>query len=71
MGIQHIERLLCYWRHSLCGLELNERLTGELWPQTRIGHSVIQHCVGILQAHTYIAVWCATVHDNKTHTPYD
>ena len=27
--------------------------------------------VYILQACTYIAIWCATIHDNKTHTPYD
>ena len=25
MDVQHIERLLYYWRHSLCGLELHER----------------------------------------------
>ena len=25
----------------------------------------------ILQAHTYIAVCCATMHDNKTHVAYD
>ena len=36
--------------------ELHERSTGELWPQTRISHSLIQHCVHILQTHTYIAI---------------
>ena len=27
--------------------------------------------VRILQTCTYIAIWCATTHDNKTHVPYD
>ena len=40
-------------------------------PQTRIGRSLIQNCVLILQAHTYIGIWSVTTHDNKTHTPYD
>ena len=42
---------------------------GALWPQTRIGRSLSQNCVHILQVH--IAIWCATIHDNKTHIPYD
>ena len=29
-----------------------------------------QHCVLILQARKYIAIWCATTHDSKTHVPY-
>ena len=45
--------------------------TGELWPQTCIGRSLIQHCVCILQAHTCIVIWCATTRDNKTHVVYD
>ena len=27
--------------------------------------------VCILQACTYIAIWCASTRDNKTHVPYD
>ena len=45
--------------------------TGELRPQIRISRSLIQNCVYILQALIYIAIWCATTHDNKTHVPYD
>ena len=41
--------------------------TGELWPHTHM----IQHCVSILQAHTYIAIWYVGTHDNKTHIPND
>ena len=40
-------------------------LTGELWPQTHIDCSLIQHCVCLLQAVSYIAIWCATMHDNS------
>ena len=35
-------------------------LTGELLPETCIGHSLIQHCVRILRAHTFITIWFAT-----------
>ena len=28
-------------------------------------------CVCILPARTYIAIWCATTPDNKSHVPYD
>ena len=41
-------------------------LTGELRPQTGIGGSLIQHCVCIPQASTYIAIWYTTTHNNKT-----
>ena len=41
-------------------------LTGELWPQTHINCSLVQHCVCILQAISYIAIWCATTYDNTT-----
>ena len=44
--------------------------TEELWSQTCISCSLIQHCVCILLAHTYIAIWYATTHDNKTHVPF-
>ena len=76
MDVQHIERLLYYWRHSLCGLELHERFDwraagGERGGQTHVSWSLIQHFVCILQARTYIAVWCSATHDNKTHVPYD
>ena len=27
--------------------------------------------LSLLLAHTYITIWCATTHDNKTHVPYD
>ena len=45
--------------------------TEALRPQTCIGHSLIQHCVSILQASTYNTVWCTTAYDNKIHVPYD
>ena len=45
--------------------------TWDLWPQTCISHSLIQHCVFILQAYRYIAIWRSSMHDNKTHIPYD
>ena len=51
---QHTERLFCYRRRSLCDLELHERSDWELRPQTRIGRSLIQHCMRMLQARTYI-----------------
>ena len=41
--------------------------TEELLSQTCIGCSLLEHCVCILQACTYIAIWCAAMHDNKTH----
>ena len=56
MDILHIEWMLYYQRHSLCGIEL---------------HEVIQYCVHILQAHTYITIWYTTMHDNETHIPND
>ena len=56
----------------LCVVESCMRdLTGELQPQTRISPSLIKHSVHILQAHTYITIWCAIMHDNKTHVPHD
>ena len=45
--------------------------TGDIQPQTCIGHSLIQHCVHMLQAVSYITIWCATTHNNKTHILYD
>ena len=33
--------------------------------------SSVQHCVRILQSHTYIAISYATTPENKTHVPYD
>ena len=42
--------------------------TGELRPQTRI---VVVLCYNILHACTYIAIWCVTTHDNKSHVAYD
>ena len=63
MVVQHIEHL--------CGLEYVRDWTRELRPQTHIGRSLIQNCVRILQAHTYIAIWCVITVDNKTHIHYD
>ena len=40
-------------------------------PDIHHGRSLIQHGLRILQAHTYIAIWCVTTPDNKTHVPYD
>ena len=45
--------------------------TTELQLQTCTDHSLMQHFVHILQAYTYIAIWCTTIHDSKTHVPYD
>ena len=44
--------------------------TGELQPETCISHSLIQHCVSIVQVCMYIANWYTTTPDNKTHIPY-
>ena len=40
-------------------------------PQTRISCSPIQNCVCILQVLIQIAIWRATMPDNKAHIPYD
>ena len=54
---------------------LKESLTrdpaGELQFETRIGRSLIRHCVRILQVFIYIAIWYTTMPDNKIHVPYD
>ena len=42
-----------------------EILTGELRPETRIGRTLIQHCVRILPTPIYIPIWCTTTPDNK------
>ena len=51
---------------------LSDSPTGELCSQTCISCSLIQHCVCILQACTYmyITIWCVIMHDNKTHVPF-
>ena len=59
MGILHIEWLHYYQRHSLCTLELHER--SDCWAMVR----VIHHCVRILQAHVFIAICCATMHNKQ------
>ena len=46
-------------------------LTGELWVPDMQPYSDTKLCAHILEACTYIAIWCATTHDNKTHVPYD
>ena len=57
---------------SLYGLELHDRSEWRATaPDMHCGHSLRQHCVHMLQTCTYIAIWCATMHDNKTHIPYD
>ena len=62
----------CYIQRHFCVVyNCTRDPTGELWPKTRIGHSLIQYCVRILQAPIYIAIWYVTTPDNKTHTPYD
>ena len=48
----------------------------EIWLESydpRHAHRLFSdtNCVHILQACTYIAIWYATTHDNKTHVPYD
>ena len=62
----------CTFLTSLCGLKLHERFNWKaMAPDTHHSHSLIQHCVCMLQALTYITIWCATTHDNKTHIAYD
>ena len=46
-------------------------VTGELQPETSIVRSLIRHCMRVLQARIYIAIWYATTLDDKTHVPYD
>ena len=63
---------MCFVRFFLCGLELHERSDWRATaPNTHRGHSLIKHCVHILQACTDITIWCTTVHDNKSHIAYD
>ena len=52
---------LLYEKHSLCGLQLHERhmYASRLFSDTTLS------CIIILQAHAYIAVYCATAHDIK------
>ena len=61
MDILHIERLLCYRRHFLCGLELHERSNWSFSDTT----------LCVYTASPYSAIWCTTTRDNKTHVPYD
>ena len=53
-------------------IELHER---SIWravaSDTHHGHSLIQHSVYTMQPCTYIAIWCTTTHDNKTHIAYN
>ena len=60
-----IEDILCL------GLSRMRDPTRKPRPQTPIDRSLLQHFVHILQACTYLAVWCASTHDNKNHVPYD
>ena len=55
------------------GLELHERSDSRATaPDTHLSFSDTTLCgYAVLQACTLIAIWCATTHDNKTHTPYD
>ena len=65
--VQHIERPLCIGDILCVFQSCTKDPTGELQFETRICHSLIQHCVRILQACIYIAFWYATTPDNKTH----
>ena len=51
------------------------RVAWEIWLESYVPRlaSVIpsQHCVQILQTCTYIAIWCTTIYDNKTHVTFD
>ena len=58
MDVLHIEQLLYYQRHSWCGL----------WSCMRDPNEELQPHT--LQAHTYITIWCATMHDSETHVAY-
>ena len=54
------------------GLELRKRSNWRaIAPDKHHDHSLIQHCVHILQAHTYIAIWYASTHGSKTQIAYD
>ena len=69
VDVQQIERLLYYWRYSLCCLELDEESTWRA--MAPVSRSLIQHCARILQARTYIAIWCVTTPDNNIHVHSD
>ena len=74
MDVPFIKRMLYYQRHSLCALELHER---SYWramaPDTHQSFSDTTLCAYTASPHIhmYIAIWCATTHDNRTHVPYD
>ena len=54
MDVLHIEKLLCYPRHFLCGSKLHDRYDWKaMGPDTHHGLSLIQHC------HAYI--YCSLV----------
>ena len=73
MDILHIEQLLYYLRLSLCSLELHESSKWRaMTPDTHHSRFLIQHCLHTANSYIlYIALWCTTVHDNKTHVGYD
>ena len=72
MDVLHIEQLLYYQRHSLCGLELHEIFDWRaMTPDIHRGNSLIQCCL-TANPYTYIhAIWYATAHDSKTHIAYN
>ena len=82
LQVQVVDGCSAYWMTVLLSetflvwfMQLHERSDWRARSQTSISHSLIQHCVGILQAHAYmyITIWCATTctPDNKTCVPYD
>ena len=73
VDVEHIEQLLYYRMHSLCGLQLHERSYwresyGSRHPSVNLWNNIV--CV-YLQACTFITIWYTTTPDNKTHLPYD
>ena len=72
VDVLHIKWQLYYWRYYLCGLELHEKSKWRaMAPDMHHNHSLTQDYVCILQAWTYIAIWCTTRHDSKTCVAYD
>ena len=69
--VQHIEQLLYYRRHSQCGLVLHYRDPTGIRLETRIGHSLIQHCAHAASPNAHRYIWYATTPDNKTRLPYE
>ena len=73
MDVQHIESLLYYWTHFLVWFKSCKRYpTEELWPQTRIGCSLIQNwCAYTASPNIHMLFGVQLRMTIETHVPYD